>query len=121
MRQMVRNGQADIVKALTDTPPGATVQVLLRLERPPEAGGAATLDPKQFGSSREYRMALIRRQKARTQPGKLSLVEKASSLGLQADMLSSLNAVMVQGPAHSVLDLLDQVDVSSASFEAVGV
>lgn len=110
----------ELIHSLKGTSPQAVVRVVVRPRTAPSAGAdvAGPIDPKQFATAVEYRLAMIARQKQRTQPAKDEVVAKARALGLDASAAGALNAVLVEGEAGQVLHLLRQGGFESASLDA---
>lgn len=106
-----------VVATLADAAPEAQVSVLVRPAGHGLTGPAGTVDPRQFSSASAYRSALIAQQKAGSRPLKEALVHEAHSLGLDAHVAGTLNAVVVHGSAGNVLRLLDQVQYESVNFD----
>ena len=115
---MLEQCSPSVLSTLSDLPRDSFVRVVVKgvaADHDVELSGSVS--PKDYASATEYRAALIRQHKQRTQGTKSALAEKAEQMGLVASPASSLNAVTVEGSPQKVLELLKQVDIEAAVVE----
>ena len=111
-----------VLDKLTDLPRGSVVRVVVQGATTSNEATPDEPNPRDFESMAAYRTALLARHRSATRSAKDLVEAKARALGLKAFPATNLNAVTVEGPSESVLDLLSGVDIQTAVLErAIGL
>lgn len=103
----------ETVQALAAMPGDMIGRIIVRLDE--ETHVLPEPKASDFSSASEYRKALIDRHSNKN--GKLHLEAQALSLGLTVNAAITVNAVMVEGAAGKILELLKSPLISSAVLD----